>query len=276
MNDTPTVPILIPAGRRALVLICALLASCTTYDDRIPPVPLPALSRNHADVNGARVAAEAYADPDQAERAFGFDIRDAGLLPVRLIIDNQSTSVVMVNPQQTFLIDREGQAWPLLTGEQAYNRVASAVHVGTLVGNASRGGVWGASAGALTSFAIGLILGGGLSNNLAEDAAFGSPLWVEMMRTLRLSNNLAEHAAFGAGVGAFVGGRQDTLGLEDRIRRDLISKSLRNQRLQPGELAYGYLFFPGKDEARSASALRIGLELDGYPEVVSLPLRPPR
>lgn len=256
MNDTPTAPIFIPAGRRALVLVCALLASCTTYDDRIPPVPLPSSTSDHADVGGARVAAEAYADPDQAERAFGFDIREAGLLPVRLLIDNQSASVVRVNPQQTFLIDREGRAWPLLTGEQAYNRVASAVHVGTLVGNASRGGVWGASAGALTSFAIGLILDGGIGSGL--------------------SNNLAEHAAFGAGAGAFVGGRQDTLGLEDRIRRDLIAKSLRNQRLQPGELAYGYLFFPGKDEARSASALRIGLELDGYPEVVSLPLRSPR
>lgn len=252
MNHTPTAPIFIPQGRRALVLACALLASCTSYDERIPPVPLPSSNRDHADVNGARVAAEAYADPDQAERAFGFDIREAGLLPVRLLIDNQSTSVVRVNPQQTFLIDREGQAWPLLTGEKAYNRVASAVHLGTLVGNTTRGTVWGSSIGALTSFAIGLILNGSVGNNLAE------------------------HAAFGAGVGAFVGGGQDTPVLENRIRRDLIAKSLRNQQLQPGDLAYGYLFFPGKDEAESAGALHLGLEFDGYPEVVSLPLRQPR
>lgn len=256
MNNTPTAPIFIPQGRRALVLVCTLLASCTTYDDRVPPVPLPSSNRDHADVNGARVAAEAYADPDQAEQAFGFDLRDAGLLPVRLLIDNQSTSVVRVNPQQTFLIDREGRAWPLLTGEQAYNRVASAVHVGTLVGNTSRGAVWGASVGGLTSFAIGLVLGGSVGSGL--------------------SNNLAEHAAFGAGIGTLVGGGQDTSGLENQIRRDLIAKSLRNQRLQPGELAYGYLFFPGKNEAQSARALRIGLEFDGYPEVVNLPLKPPR
>lgn len=232
--------------------MCALLVSCMTYENRIPPVPLPSSNRDHVDVEGARVAAEAYADPEQAEQAFGFDIRKAGLLPVRLLIDNQSASVVRVNPQQTFLIDQDAQAWPLLTGEQAHNRVASAMQFGTLMGNAARGAAWGAGAGALTSFAIGMILYGGFGDGL--------------------SNNLPEHAAAGAGVGAIVGGGQDSQDLEDRIRRDLIGKSLRNQRLQPGELAYGYLFFPGKEEARSAKILRIGLELDGYPQVVNLPL----
>jgi len=254
MNRSPIIPILIPIGRRVILLMCALLVSCMGYENRIPPVPLPSSNSDHVDVDGARVAAEAYADPEQAEKAFGFDIRGAGLLPVRLVIDNQSSSVVKVNPQQTFLIDRDGQAWPLLTGEQAHNRVASAVQFGTLVSNAAQDAAWGIGAGALTSFAIGLILDGG----------FGSGF----------SNNLPEHAAVGASLGAIVGGGQNTQVLEDRIRRDLIGKSLRNQRLQPGELAHGYLFFPGKDEARSAKTLRIGLELDGYPEVANLPLRP--
>ncbi|MGX2041860.1 hypothetical protein ACWJKU_17285 [Methylocaldum sp. MU1018] len=250
MNDSPAIPNFIPLGRCALGLICALLVSCATYEDRIPPAPLPSASDDHADVDGARVAAEAYADPEQAEQAFGFDIRGAGLLPVRIVIDNQSASVVRVNPQQTFLIDQQSQAWPLLTGEQAHNRVAGAVRFGTLLSNAAQGAAWGAGAGALTSFAIGLVLGSGLGDHLPE------------------------HAAAGAGVGAIVGGGQDSQLLEDRIRRELIGKSLRNQRLLPGELACGYLFFPGKEEARSAKTLRIGLELDGYPQVVNLPLRP--
>jgi len=226
-----------------------------TYENRIPSVPLPSSNDDHMDVNGARVAGEAYADPEQAERAFGFDIREAGLLPVRLVIDNQSASVVQVSPQQTFLIDRDGQAWPLLTGEQAHNRVASAVQWGETARNAAQTAVEGAAAGALTSSAIGLILDGWLNGGM--------------------SNRLLDHTAVGAGVGAIVGGGQDTQELEHRIRRDLIGKSLRNQRMLPGELAHGYLFFPGKDEARSAVTLRLGLEFDGYPQVVNLPLRPP-
>ncbi|HYE35098.1 hypothetical protein [Methylocaldum sp.] len=249
------IPNFIPVRRWALLMMCALLVSCMTYEDRIPPVPLPSSNGDHVDVEGARVAAQAYADPEQAEQAFGFDIRGAGLLPVRLVIDNQSASVVKVNPQQTFLVDRDGQAWPLLTGEQAHNRLASAVQFGVMARNAGQAAAWGGGAGALTSFAIGLILDGGLGGGF--------------------SNNLLEHATVGAGVGAIVGGGQDSQGLEDRIRRDLIKKSLRNQRLQPGELAYGYLFFPGKEEARSAKTLRIGLELDGYPQVANLPLKPP-
>lgn len=256
MNHAPIIRIFVPAVRTALWLMCTLLVSCTRYESRIPPVPLPSSNSDHVDVDGARLAAEAYADPDRAEQAFGFDIRGAGLLPVRLVIDNQSASVVKVNPQQTFLIDGDAQAWPLLTGEQAHNRVASAVQSGTLAANSVQGALWGGGAGALTSFAIGLILEGGLGDGF--------------------SNRLSEHAALGAGVGAIFGGGQDTLDLDDRIRRDLIGNALRNQRLQPGELAYGYLFFPGKDEARSAKTLRIGLELDGYPQVVSLPLRPAR
>ena len=36
------------------------------------------------------MGAEAYATRDQAEDAFGFDIKGAGLLPVQLVMDNKS------------------------------------------------------------------------------------------------------------------------------------------------------------------------------------------
>jgi hypothetical protein len=65
--------------------------------------------------------------------AFGFNIRKAGLLPVRFVIDNQAQARVSVYSAQTFLLDCEGQAWPLLTSEQAYDRVKGYVEAGETV-----------------------------------------------------------------------------------------------------------------------------------------------
>jgi hypothetical protein len=61
--------------------------------------------------------------------------------------------------------------------------------------------------------------------------------------------------------------------LDDQIRRDLLSGTLQNERISSGELAYGYLFFPGKDEAGSARALRLGLQIGDERRVVNLPIQ---
>ena len=62
--------------------------------------------------------------------------------------------------------------------------------------------------------------------------------------------------------------------IENELRKDLEGKAMKNQRIQPGELAYGVLFFPGRDEARFPRNLRLSLDFDGYPEVVAVPLNP--
>jgi hypothetical protein len=239
-------------ARLSALIVFTAFPACTTYKDRVPPVPLPSFRGDYVNVQDAMLAASAYADPEAAREAFGFDIRGAGLLPVRFVIDNQGRNVVKVSPQQTFLIDRQGLAWPLLTTEQAQNRVAGAVQLGGMARNAGISALWGGAAGLLGGFAVSLLLDGGMG-----PAAH---------------TNLLDQTVVGAGVGAFFGGAEDSQMQENDIRRNLIGKSMRNQRVQPGELAYGYLFFPGKQEAQSAVSLRLGLEIDGYPQVVNLPL----
>jgi hypothetical protein len=44
------------------------------------------------------------------------------------------------------------------------------------------------------------------------------------------------------------------------------------RRVQAGEVAYGYLCFPDKDEAPSAKELRLGLKIGEQARVVMLPL----
>jgi hypothetical protein len=233
-----------------LLILTTALCACSTYGERVAPVPLPESFADHLNVEGALLSAQAYVDEDEARAAFGFDIRGAGLLAVRFVIDNQSGQIVKIFPHQTFLIDQQNQAWPLLTAEQAYQRVTGAVRIGEAVKGTGKSALLLGAAGAIAGFAIGMVAG----ENLLDTVSKG--------------------AAAGAGIGAIYGGSQHLYSLEDRVREDLARKTLRNQRIMPGELVYGFLFFPGKDEASSAGRLRLAMELDGRLRIVNLPFKP--
>ncbi len=241
------------ARRAATALLGGLLAlgaaGCATYEERVAPVPMPAAQADHVTVAGAKLVARAYAESREAQKVFGFDVRGAGLLPVRFVMDNQSGQSAQVVPDQTFLIDRQGQAWPLLSSDQAYQRVKRHVEVGETFKGAAKPGLLAGAAGAVAGAAVGVLTG----ENVGESAGKG--------------------AAAGAAAGAILGGaaRRGELGAE--IREDLAQQSLQNRAVEPGDLAYGYLFFPGRDEAESARELRLALEIGGTRHVAVLPLR---
>lgn len=93
-----------------VVLGAVALCGCAAYGERMAPVQLPEIQPGHVDVEGTKLAAQAYVDPKVAESALGFDAREAGLLPVRFVIDNQTHNQVSIAPGQTFLIDDQGPA----------------------------------------------------------------------------------------------------------------------------------------------------------------------
>ncbi|MCL7419452.1 MAG: hypothetical protein M8364_00910 [Methylobacter sp.] len=234
-------------GLLALLAGC-LLAGCSTYKERVSPVLLPSASVGHINIRGARIAATSYVDEKKAKSVFGYDVRGMGLLPVRLVIDNQSREEVNLQSQQTFLIDNLGQAWPLLTIDQAYRRVSEDVEFGeTLKGTLRPSALMGA-AGALAGLAIGIISGGNIGDTTGKGAMAG------------------------AAAGALYGGATTHDEYGQQILNDLARYSLRTERISPGELAYGYLFFPGRDEARSAKALRLGVMFGKDMQVMTLPL----
>jgi hypothetical protein len=234
-----------------LCLVLALSA-CSTYSDRVAPVPLPALQLDHVEVDGVLISANPYVDDDEAEAALGFDARNAGLLPIRFVIDNQSQHRVRVNPEQTFLIDHQGQAWPLLSAQQAYLRVKNNVEIGETLKGAITSSVLGGAAGAVAGFAIGVLSGGNIAKIMGKGAAVG------------------------ASIGALGGSASRYGKLDNELRNDLYQKTLQNKSIRQGELAYGYLFFPGSSaESESASALRLSLGIgrDNPPRIVTLLLK---
>jgi hypothetical protein len=78
------------------------------------------------EAEGVRFQAQFLEDGSLASAEFGFDMRNAGLLPVRIGIANQSGNAVRLIPRQTFLVDLDNQAWPMLTSVEASERLARA------------------------------------------------------------------------------------------------------------------------------------------------------
>lgn len=243
-------PYLQQFGAVMVLVLLFSLAGCSTFGDRVAPIPAPDSQQSRVEVGGVKFVANSYLDADASKRSFGFDARGAGLLPIMVVVDNQSGSDVRIRGSQTFLIDAQEQAWPLLSTEQANQRVANHVEVGETAKGAGKPGLLLGAAGALAGAAIGVVTG----ENVAEAAGRG--------------------AVLGGAAGALGGGFQRNQRLQGEVRDGLAQRNLRNQRINPGELGYGFLFFPGADEARSATRLRLAVEIGEQSQVIQVPTVP--
>jgi len=211
------------------------LVACTSYKSQEVPFRLPAAAANMQEVAGAQIAAQGFADEGEAKKVFGFNIRKAGLLPIQVVVDNQGSHGLTVVPEQTFLIDTQGNMWNLLDRRTAYQRVEKSTEYASIGKGAGRGGMFGAAGGALVGAALGILTGENVGTAAGKGAAVG-----------------------GAG-GAVIGGAQSATSPEAGrdISRDLANKQLENRTISPGMLGRGFLFFPG--EAPSASGVRLQL-----------------
>jgi len=226
MKKTPTI---------ILILLLTLISVGCSTAYKIKPLPLkaPAAFPNMVDIEGSQIAAKAFADAKETNEAFGFDILSAGMLPVQVVFDNQGTHPLEIIDHQTFLEDAKGNLWPILNNKIAYERATKYAETKKIFQEGAYSGFLGAAAGSLIGGAIGIVSG----SNVAEAVGKG--------------------AAVGAATGATLGGAK-AYGSDD-ARREIISdlreKSLENKPVEPKDLAFGFLFFPG--EAGSAKKLRL-------------------
>jgi hypothetical protein len=220
----------------AITGLWAIQGCSTAYKAKPLSFKSPESFQNMTQAGGARVGAEAFADPAAAKAAFGFDVRGAGMLPVQLVFDNQGPHTLEINPAQTFLEDRQGNLWPILTDKFAYERATKYAQTHQIFKKGAYAGFLGAAAGAIVGAAIGIVSG--------EDVA----------------RTVGEGAAVGAAAGTVMGGAAGYASNDARsvIVRDLRDKSLENKAVAPGDLSHGIIFFPG--EAPSAKQLRLQLK----------------
>lgn len=231
-----------------LGLVCLLLAGCATYGERVAPVPMPGERGDAVSIDGAQVIARVFRDPDLAERAFGFDIRGAGLLPVQIVVDNRSGAELALQPDQILLVDEAGQGWPLLSADTASERVRASVAKGETVMAGARGSLLAGLAGGVVGAAVGIVT----DRDIAESAGKG--------------------AVIGGTAGAIGGGAAAYADLGRKIRRDLARHQIDDRLVDDGELAYGFLFFPDEASGGEASSLRLGVRIGGASRVASVPV----
>lgn len=226
-----------------IVLLFALAAlvvtGCARYERKVVPFRMPAAYPNAVDVAGASVAAESFSDSQQARDAFGFDILSAGVLPVQIIFDNRGPHSLEIIPERTWLVDRENNLWPVLEANLAYDRIATKTKLGEVAPRAATSGLLGVAGGAIVGAAVGIVTG----ENVASAAGKG--------------------AALGGAAGAVIGGAGGVTDQEVRrhIGEDLHNRNLDKKPVPPGDIAHGFIFFPG--EAEDSMELRLSLrEID--------------
>jgi len=211
------------------------LIGCATYKVKPLPFKMPSAYPNVQTVAGAQVAAAAFTDTRTTKEAFGFDILAAGMLPVEVVFDNQGTHPLEINGSQTFLEDSDGNIWPVLNSKIAYERASKYAETKEIFKSGAYKGFLGAAAGSIIGAAVGIVAGDNIGEAIGKGAAVGA----------------AAGATLG-GVGAYG---------SDEARRtvtsDLREKSLQNTPVEPGSIAYGFLFFPG--EAKGVSKIRLQL-----------------
>ncbi len=238
-------------GLRAVTIaltIAIALVGCSTYGEKVAPVPMPAERSDAIDVDGAKIVARVYQDPDLAERAFGFDIRGAGLLPVQFVVDNRSGAELALQPEQILLADAAGQGWPLLSADTAAERVRASVAKGETVMAGARGSLLAGLAGGVIGAAVGIVT----ERDIAESAGKG--------------------AVIGGTAGAIGGGAAAYSDLGRKIRRDLARHQIEDRVVEDGELAYGFLFFPDEASGSESRSLRLGVRVGDTTRVVSVPV----
>lgn len=203
------------------------------------PLPLsfksPATLGNTAKIGDAEIGARAYDDEQEAERAFGFDIIGAGMLPVQVVFDNRDEHTFEIRGDQSFLEDHDSNLWPVLSREMAYARASENAQTDQVLSKGTSAGLMGAVAGALIGLAVGIVTG--------------------------------HHVGAIAGKGAVIGGTVGLLGggiegyhnpeAQRAIAEDLRTKSLQNKTILPHTMAYGILFYPA--EAAHARYLQLYL-----------------
>jgi hypothetical protein len=235
-----------------LLIIAAHLSACATYESKSVSFRPPQDYANYQNTSGLLVGAESFADSKQAEQAFGFDIRAAGLMPVQVVLDNKSGQGVEVVSGQTFLIDETNRYWKILTNREAVDRVQKATDAGAIAGGAGKGAAYGAAAGALLGLAIGVVSGRDVGSAVVKGGVLG-----------------------GAG-GAVIGGANkagDDRQREYKITDDIRDKGVEGKIMQSDSLASGFIFFPG--EVTSAKELRLQIKFrgDGRVQTLNLKLR---
>jgi hypothetical protein len=229
-----------------LLMIAAHISACANYSSHTVSFRPPNEYRNFVNSYGLMVGAESFVDKKDTEKAFGFDARAAGILPVQVIIDNRSGQSVEVISGQTFLIDNSNRYWKMLANRETVDRVKKSADTGTVSTSASKGPSWNVAAASFMGLAIEIVSAKDINAAAAKD---GGP---------------------GGAVGNAVKAGDDKQ-RESKIAEDTRSKGVEGKVMAAGSRAHGFIYFPG--EISSISELRMQIKYRDSGRIQTLNLK---
>jgi hypothetical protein len=220
-----------------LAIFSMTLFSCGHhYEFKAVPIRPMSAYPGKATLGDLSVGAAAIYDSAELTRLFGFDLKDAGVIPVQLLVANAGKSDVVVLEGST-LQDEAGNLWEVLPSGIVYQRLNDYTS-GSLSGEkgAKRTLLWGL-AGAIVGAAAGIASG----------------------------TNVGEAAGTGAAVGAAAGAATSVLGMgttqdsSEAINRDFSGRDLEHATVSPGVDANGFLYFPAESKRPTCLNLKVSV-----------------
>ncbi|MDR1487779.1 MAG: hypothetical protein LBT62_07315 [Deltaproteobacteria bacterium] len=218
----------------SLVLALAAVSCAPRYEFK--PVPLLPMSSYPSQVSlpEAKVGAKVFYDTAELKQVFGFNLKDAGVIPVQVLVDNQSQNSITI--LQAILTDAEGQLWEVLPANVVYQRLEEHTSGGSTLGQgARRTFLWSLAAGALGA-AVGVVTGTDVGAAAGKGAAVGAAI----------------------GVASTIAGAGLDGDKPEELERDFGERSFDHATIEPGQSSHGLLYFP--TEAKDPKGLTLSVQ----------------
>lgn len=227
-----------------MVFLLAFLPACASKSKLRPKVqPDPRRFPNSLVVDGLAVAVvpfnglvDVYWDPaDPKPVKPDFKWLKAGVRPTRIILANDSSQGVLVDPTQIACIDTQGVAYQAYSPEEASDAVIASEAFGAHLRRGLKGALVGAAIGAGLGAAVGAISGG---------RDYYDYWGYRRYRGIDVGESAAWGGALGGVGGLVVGVARSRDDLERRVRRVIDRHQLPEAVLSPGMTRDGLVFFP--------------------------------
>jgi len=232
--------------KKSIIFLCCILiiifSGCSRYHDTVSPIKLPSGKKMVVFDGGIKVVAHLITN----DKVVGFDIKSSKVIPVKVVINNESSNPAYIVGSQCFLIDSDNNAWPILSYDRVIQRIKNNTIIGETLSGTTKPTLLGGLLGAVGGLAIGILT----DKNIAESAAKG--------------------AAVGAAAGAAMGGAEAYSKTESKISQDIAEKEVTVKEIQPNMITYGFLYFPG--EAKNPVKLKFALKIKNKLEIKEINL----
>jgi hypothetical protein len=204
---------------RLLAFLALIAFSCAApLKTSVAPFRLPETLPNNAKVWDLVVGVDVIDTTDESNRIFGTDLKEAGILPVHLIVSNKGSEEYVVDASQVFGA-AGGEYFPAYTLSQAAEVVRES-SIGTTIATQ-------AALGALALGIAGAAAGAGIGH-AAGDAGAGA----------------TAGAAVGVSAGAVRGGAAGSSdSYTHRFRHELAVQDFGAKNIFAGDLYRGFIYF---------------------------------